>query len=263
VVYDLKEKRFYAALLGGALILLLISLPVRSFKAEYKYREAVSIIDDKETEHLDMLVISEETIGDYTEAIAATSAARGYLPMKSSYARREARLYKMLGVWGETMLSLGEALPGGVIEPPKAYARAEELFLEAVAREPTNADYHLALAGLYDIMKSPVDMDKELRRVVLAYPRNAPLRHLVAMRYLLAGMPGDALEHARVLAGMDEGYLPAVMKEGDEARRLTQWDLKKFYKSYLFAAFEIAWRVSKIRMWSLVLPRIMSMPKRS
>ena len=124
--YDLKEKRFYAALLGGALILLLISLPLRSFMADDSYRKAASIIDDKETEHLDMLVISEETIGDYMGAIAAIEGARSNLPMKSDYAIEEARLYEMLGVWGETMLSLGEVLPEGFIEPPKAFARAEE-----------------------------------------------------------------------------------------------------------------------------------------
>lgn len=245
VDFNLKGKRSYVTFLGAAVILLLISLPLRSFKADSSYRSAIIVVDDAETERLDMLVISEETLNKYTSAIALVEKARHCSPLNARYSRYEARLYNIFGVWAETMLFLGEPLPKGALEPSAAFARAEESFLKTVNLEPTNADYHMAFAGLYGTMKNSEGMDKELRRTIAAYPGNAPLRHLVAMLYLLNDMEGNALEHARVLAGMDRGYLPHIIKEGDDALRFTKADIDRFYKSYLFVALEIAWRVSE------------------
>jgi len=50
---------------------------------------------------------------------------------------------------------------------------------------------------------------EELKKAANAYPVNAPLRYALALHHLTSGRKGDALEHAQVLAKIDDSYIIA------------------------------------------------------
>ena len=80
---------------------------------------------------------------------------------------------------------------------------------------------------------------------VHAAPRNAALRYAVAAQYLLKGKKKEALEHASALAGMDDSYmLPDSINKTLTMERQPPEYRAFLSRSFLFKAFEIAWRAS-------------------
>lgn len=200
-------------------IAFLLSFPVKAFIADYHYNRVSAILDNKSTDYLDVKDMSAGAMPDYLAAIKSLEKAVNLHPATSVYYKALSDVYTKLGIWADTMESINEALPTNALSSKVAYEHAANYLKTAVSLEPTNPDYHLALGQLYDIIgaDSPLS-EKELTRAINAYPVNAPLRYAVAGHYLLTGRKGDALEHAGVLAKLDD--------------------------SYLFNALEIAWRSS-------------------
>ncbi len=227
--------------------LIILSFPVRDLAADYFYRRINDILDDTGTEGLDVLPISEKAMPAYLKAIDSLQTAAAIAPSRALYQGALADLYIRLGKWAETMQALKAGVPAGTLTGGDAMGKAISHLRWAVALEPTNPDYHLALGQLYDSDQgSPKLAADELRKAVDAYPVNAPLRYSLAMRHLFSGRKGDALEQARILAKIDDSYIIRKSEhKADMIERQTPAYISTLASSYLYSALEIAWRVSQ------------------
>lgn len=234
----------------------MVYLPMKTLRSEYYYNRMTNDLDDSSTEYIDVIPISGDSIAHYNKAIRSLEKASAILPTETMYLKALADIYARLGKWQEVMDVLDEtprkdAPPffkggvGGVLsEDP--YPKAIASLNKATSLEPTNPDYHLALGQLYDEINKTSDADKEFTRAIKAYPINAPLRYELAIHCLNTGRKGDALEHARILAGIDTSYiLPDSAKNRQMAERNMPSYTAILYNSYLFKALEIGWRVSR------------------
>ncbi len=223
-----------------------LSFPVRDLAADYYYRQVPDILDDETTEGLDVMPISERTMPAYLAAIGALQKAAAIAPSRCLYQSALSDLYNRLGKWSEIMLSLNAPIPSGAILPRDAADKALFHLQRAVALEPTNPDVHLALGLLYGNRGEPGLASEELKKAANAYPVNAPLRYAIALHYLTSGRKGDALEHARVLAKIDDSYIIAdSVQKGYILERQPPGYIFMLTRSYLYGALEIAWRVSE------------------
>lgn len=228
---------------------ILLSFPVRALMADYYYNRVEHVLDDKSTDYLDVQPISADTMSNYINAIKYMENAAALVPSRSVYLKALSGIYSKLGRWAVNMESLKAQLPEKAVSGKEAFENAHKYIDKAISLEPTNPDYHLALGKLYDEkLSDSLLAEREFKKALLAYPVNAPLRYAVARHYLLTGRKGDALEQARILAGIDESYTfsdPESIEAKLMAERRTPAYLSKLYRSYLFGAFEIAWRVSE------------------
>ncbi|MBN1663689.1 MAG: tetratricopeptide repeat protein [Deltaproteobacteria bacterium] len=241
---DFKSVPIFTALFLFAVIML--SFPIRDLAADYYYRQAPRILDDKATEGLDTAPITEKSMPAYLAAIDAYKKAVALAPSNASYQKALSDIYNRLGKWSETMQTLNVATPASA--PSKKDASEKALFhmQKAISLEPTNPDYHLALGKLYESLGESITAEKEYKKAVAAYPLNMPNRHFLAMHYILSGRKGDALEQARILANIDDSY---VIRDLLQKKYLMEQQppdyLSKLSRSYLYYALEIAWRASQ------------------
>lgn len=224
----------------------LISFPIRVLFADYYYKRAGDILDIRATEYIDVKEISDQTMPDYINAIRFLKKGADIHPSSSKYYKALADIYMRLGNWANAMEIMNATLPSNAYPGRDAYENAVKYIREAITLEPTNADYHFMLGQLYDLMDSDSSLsEKELTRAINAYPVNAPLRYAVANEYLLSGRKGHALEQAGILAKIDTSYMSSnPQKKTFPLESRPPADLSLVYKSYLFGALEIAWRVS-------------------
>lgn len=229
------------------LALTLLSFPVRDLAAGYFYSRVAAILDDETTEGRDVVPISAKSMPAYLKAIASLETAAAIAPSRALYQAAIADLYTRLGTWSETMQSLKAKLPADAPTGKEAADKALLQLKRAVALEPTNPDYHLALGRLYDTTQSDPNLAAtELRKAVNAFPVNVPLRYSAAMHHLQTGRKGDALENARLLAKQDDSYILQDPEfKTDMIERQTPGYLSMLAGSYLYAALDIAWRASK------------------
>ncbi|MBI5563159.1 MAG: hypothetical protein HY894_09975 [Deltaproteobacteria bacterium] len=245
------------ALSAAALTILLASWPVRTFISDYRYNKVSSILDDKGTDILDVVGISEETMPYYLESAGTLKSAAAVNPSMPLYHKAVGDIYFKLGRWSDAMEAGKAELPAGALPGKDAYEIALGEFKEAVRLEPANPDYHLALGMLYDSMKAdPGASEKELERAGYAYPVDSQLRHAIAQHYLATGRAGLALEQARMLAMHDDSYiLPDPYVSGAARERDVQAYRVFLAQSYLFAALDIAWRATKdVRVVKGIVP---------
>ncbi|MDI6726174.1 MAG: O-antigen ligase family protein [Smithellaceae bacterium] len=239
-----RDRVIYASILLLAVVML--SFPVRDLAADYRYRQVSRILDDKTTEGLDALPISESSMPAYLAAIESLKKAAALSPTNALYQRAQSDIYDRLGKWSEAMLSLNSPIPAGAPSKKEAAEKALSHLKKAISLEPTNPDYHLALGKMYDWGGEPGPAEKALKKTAAAYPVNAPLRYTLAMHYLLTGRKGDALEQARTLAKIDDSYVMRESRQKDYTmERQTPGYLSWLSRSYLYSALEIAWRVSR------------------
>ncbi|MBI4653446.1 MAG: hypothetical protein HY752_00365 [Nitrospirae bacterium] len=216
--------------------------------ADYYHSRVAYILDDKSTEYFDMKGISGDTISDYNDALLSLKKASALVPSKSIYHKGLSDIYSMLGRWAESMDAVAEPLPAGAVSAKEAFENSARYLKKAVYLEPANPDYHLALGKLYDRNISNARLaEKEFAKAVAAAPVNAPMRYAIAMHYLLTGRKGEALEQARILAKIDDSYQtsPENIRKKIMSETMHPTNLSRLYNSYLFAALEIAWRISK------------------
>jgi tetratricopeptide (TPR) repeat protein len=241
----MSQKRTFPML---AVILLaagvLLSFPVRDFMADGYYRKLETLLDDPATEGLDVVPISEKSMPAYLAAIDSLKKAASIAPSCSRYAAGLADLYQRIGNWTKIMTALNAPLPATIIPSDTAFREAFGHLRQAIALEPTQPDYHLALGMLYDQTGETEKAIAEIQKAAKAYPGNAPMRYAIAMHSLVYGRKGDALEQARVLAAIDDSYiLKDSIQKADMLERQPPGYLTMIRNSYLYGALEIAWRI--------------------
>jgi hypothetical protein len=239
---------------------------VRTLVADVLFTMAPRLLDDKNTEALDLIDISEETLPAYHAAIMCIRQASLWDPGNSTYIKAQADLYDQLGTWTGVIKQVGDDLPEGMMSESEAQGRTKDLLTDAINLEPSNPDYHLALysnklacwqdekltslrsdnTGCNQIDKTASFLTDDLEKAVLLYPNNSPIRYTVAVQYLLLGEKNKALEHAKVLAARDDSYrLPDRTGSDSLIERRSALYLSFLAQSYLAKAFEIAWRASE------------------
>jgi O-Antigen ligase len=182
--------------------------PSTSFMADYHYGQIGRILDDPATDYLDLKPLLPASLPDYLAALHAAEKAQALEPTRALYAATVAEQYTRLGRWAAALKLPDTPLPAGVPERDHSFRQAERYLQSAIGLEPTNPDYHLALADIYEVYrKDPVKVDTELKLAAAAFPFNGAVRNAVAMHYLLADQKYEALEQARLLAKNDDSYL--------------------------------------------------------
>ena len=229
--------------------LVMLSFPVRDIAADYHYRRVASLLKDGTSEDYVVMPISEKSMPAYLAAIGALQKAAAIIPSRSLYHNALADLNTRLGKWSEVMLSLKAPVPADAVSPAGASNQAMFHLQQAIADEPAHPDFHLALGRLYDHLDEPGLAYDELKKAEHTYPVNAPLRYALAAHYLVTGRKGDALEQARALAKIDDSYIisdsVSAVTRGLILERQSPEYLSMLKSSYLYGAFEIAWRVSQ------------------
>lgn len=246
-VLNARGARLFA-ISATVLTLLLVSYPARMFVADYWFGNVSGILDDKGTEILDAVDISVETLPEYQRAIDRLKSASSMSPSQAAYHAALAGVYLKLGSWSKAMAATGAELPPGAESAKDAFEAADVELRAAISLEPTNHNYHFAMGTLLDSMDAAPELsEKEFDKAVYAYPVNALLRYAIAQRYFATGRPGLALEQARMLASIDDTYIykgefyanSIAMERDSQAYRA------RLTRSYLFAALDITWRVTK------------------
>lgn len=221
--HTMKDKR--KATLAALIIAgILITYPVRTLVASCYFQWATSILREDVLDKR-ALPVSGQTLPDYFEAIQSLEKAAVIAPSKSLYYSALSEAYTRIGNWAAVEV-IHAPLPVGSMNSRDAYHRAGHYLKAAITSDPSNPNYHFVLGSLYDIAdRDSGRAEKELSRAISAYPVNAPLRYAVALAHLKAGRRGDALEHAAVLAGMEDDNLSPLT-------------------AYFPKALEIGWRAS-------------------
>ena len=243
----LNKRRRLPVLVAVAIVCLLLYLPMRDLIADYYFRKVPDILHDKSNKYLVAKPISAETLPDYIDAIGSLNTAIRLSPDRSIFFHSMADLYTRLGTWSRSMKAMKTDTPPGMPASEEAFAIAISNLRQAIALEPTNPDYHLALGLLYgDVLGDQAGSETELNRALDAFPANPGLRYAVAKYYLRTGMKGNALEQARLLADIDKSYiLPDTTQNRLMIAQRTDSYLEVLYNSYLFAALDIAWLAAK------------------
>ncbi len=244
------ESRLSRVVVVGVIVAaaLLLIHPVSSLVAFISYQRATSLVDDASTERIDLKPITRESLDDYGEAIRLLEFSERLAPnARKDYAFEAYRLQHKLARWKGLLKGLGDEPGGLVLDVEGAYADAERLLKMVIDSEPLNSDARIALARLYYERAGRPNFDEEraLDLALKSYPINVPLRHRVAMHYLLSGREGAALEQARIIAETDDTFSRyKLSSRSDFSGNWLAVRRGALYRSYLFGALEIAWRVS-------------------
>ncbi len=224
---------------------LLITFPLRTLTAEYCYARFEQVLDDPDTEELDVIAISAESMPAYREALRLLDDAILLRPTNADYRRALVDIYVKIGTWTAVMESMDSRLPHGWMNSADAYDRAERHLREAVSLDPTCSEYHITRAQLYEKRGEKGLFEKEVALAVDSAPRNVAIRYAAARMYLLSGNKMRAFEEAKQLAGIDDSYLSDDTSENIMARehRLPEY-VSRLSETYLFQALEIAWRAT-------------------
>jgi O-antigen ligase len=227
--------------------LLLLSFPAASLVADSHFSQVARLLDDPATDYLDRKPLTLATLPDYLAAATAARQAYDREPGRALYAATLAEQYARLGRWATALATPETPLPATVPGRDHSFRQAEQFLHTAIMREPTNPDYHLALADIYEsYRKEPVKADAELTLAARAFPINGAVQNAVAMHYLLAGRMDKALTQARHLAKIDDSYiLRESPQKADILAQMPRYYRDTIYRSYLFNALEIAWRASR------------------
>ncbi len=233
----------------GLLLVIIVPLlyfPVRDLVADALFSRVDSLLDDPKTEGLDVMPLLPETLPRFMEAVQLIRTAHRMAPLNSLYPKALSELYIRLGNWAEAMEVLGQPLPPGALSRQAALEKAWTALRTSIRLEPTNPDYHLALADLYASgFKDEARADAEYDKAIAAFPASVTVRTAIAERYLKAGRKGDALEQARLIARLDQSYiLPDTIQGRMAKERRDRWYMTLLYNSYLFHSLDIAWRAS-------------------
>lgn len=246
--YDIGGRRpAILAVLAVMLTLALLYRPVRAFMADFRYGSVQTILDNKETEVLDAMALTTKSLPEYLNAVERTRNASVLEPSRARYHKSLSDLYVKLGRWAQGKELVGAALPQGMSSSKDYYELAMAELKRAIELEPAHPDNHLAMGILLDAMKAAPELsEKEYERAAQAFPVNAPLRYAIVQQYFITGRSGNALEHARALAALDDTYkLSDRVDKKEIMETKPRHYLTMLSKSYLFQALEITWLASK------------------
>lgn len=236
-----------AYFIGILLVFALLYLPVTALLADRHYAAVDRILDDKHTEELDVAPLLPETAPRYVTALQESLTAHRLEPSRAIYCWTAADIAARLGRWVTAMELLKLPLPAGVPSRDQAFGKTRSQLLMAIASEPINPDFHLALAELYENQYGdPLAAEAELRRGIDSFPHSAATRLEVAHHQLATGREGDALEQLRLLAKLDDSYqLPESPRKADTLERQPSSYIDLLYRSNLYAALDMAWRITR------------------
>jgi tetratricopeptide (TPR) repeat protein len=229
-----------------AVLFLLSVLSVRTFLGAYHYGRVPGILDDRSSEEsVTVMDLSEEAVPVYQDVVRTLDRAKGSDPSRALYWTALSDIYTRLGSWSETMELLKTSISERAPLQKESYELAVVNIREAIRRQPTNPDNHLAYGHLSRETKNIDEARSEYAKAVNAYPQNSTLRYAVTMEYLAAGMHEDALKQAKELARIDDSYrMPETDKKQLAREQRTPAYLNRLSGSYLFKAFEVMWRTS-------------------
>ncbi len=253
---DAKQKHLLIAAVIATVFLLVY--PCKVLLADYYFARARNILTKQAVGNPDTAEISETTLPAYREAIESLRKSTGLVPSRPIYWKSLFDIYLRLAKWASVMEITKGALPPDAFSKEEAFKKAEESMRIAIALDPLNPDYRLAFARFWGAADGSREKAvRELHLAVEAAPMNAPLRYELALRYLLLGDKDNALEHARVLARIDESYRLYNDPAGPSAApRRDSWYVSHLAGSYLAKSMEISWRASgkKINQVRSIVP---------
>ena len=224
----------------------LLLFPLRLLIGDWYSSRVVTMLDDRTTEERDVVALTEASLPLYLEAEVILRKAAELMPLNAQYQKAVADMDGKLARWVEVMGHLKAPVPAVAPAAAGMYEQAGRLLQRAIELDPTNADYHLAMAQFArEQEQNSTTMDRELKRAAASYPINSNLRLAIAMQYLLAGRTADALEQARTLAAIDDGYIyPASPGKSQIIASRPPWYVARLANSNLCRAYEIAWRAT-------------------
>jgi tetratricopeptide (TPR) repeat protein len=241
-------------LTGGRRIVVLIVMTVvasaalllsaGNFAAERIAVAAVHVLDDPQTEHLDVVGLSADTLKAYDDAISDYRRAAALAPLNAGYTKNTGDIYFRMALWREAMLQMRAALPDALARNESLGNLAFEHVRRSVGLDPSNAGLRICLGQMLASAGEHDKAQEQFAAAVALYPINAETRYLVAMQYLAAGKIVAAREQAVILAGSDDSYRlddddPRVVVA--RAQRMP-WYTDRLSSSYLYKALEIIWR---------------------
>jgi tetratricopeptide (TPR) repeat protein len=229
---------------------ILFVLSARTIIGTYYHNKIQGILDDRSSEeNITLKDLSEDTVPAYLEAIGILERTIYFDPSRALYRKALSDIYDRIGSWSENMELMNAPLPAGAPVSKETSEHAIASIREAITRQPTNPDNHLAYGHLLLKINKIDDARSEYGKSVNAYPNNSALRYAVALEYLAGVMNADAMMQAKELAWIDDSYMTmnADKKQPIHEQRATSY-LNRLYGSYLFKAFEIVWRTSGSNM---------------
>ena len=239
------RRRTACTAAASVVLALLFMHPVLALMGEYHFSKSNAVksvimgeynIDDEPDPRLDA----------YYAAIRLMKRAVALVPSEPDYNKAVSDMYLRLAVWRRTMTLVGSEVPAEM-EGEEHYMDLSRKYIDrAILGEPMRAEFHFASGVLHDYRQEPLAAERELDLAATAWPMNGALRFFVALHHLNNGRQGLALEQARALADLDTSYIfvDNVVREL-QSESLNAAYLKLLYRSYLFASFELGWRVSK------------------
>ncbi len=233
---------------GFLLIILLVFFmahPISSLAGYLHYSTSKKILASDDKEMKGFKVLTKDSYSDYLEAIESLKKAIWYSPKKPAYSRELSEIYAHMGRWHKLLEDIGENEVVKLKKSKTFLSHATRALEEAVRKNPSDYDNYLALAKLY-FEEGGVTKKEEacVETAVFLAPQNIPLRYGVARYFLLTGRSGDAIKHASFLANLDTSYIIKDRISGKKRSRTSTSTLRTYQESYLFSAFEIAWRAS-------------------
>lgn len=228
-----------------AALLLPAGLALSGLVAERCHASVERLLDDQGTEELDQVELKAETVSLYAQALERSELAWRLDRWRPLYSWNIAGLAQQMGEWGDERLRQGKALPSGFPRPGRLFGLARRHLELAVEAEPTNPDFHLALAELLEecFHDSPAAR-RELSAGVDSFPNSSTIRLAAARQHLRYGRPAEALEQVRRLARVDDSYLlPDDDRRQETLASRPGWYMETIYGSNLYAALELAWSI--------------------
>ena len=238
----LTRRRLYD--LGSLLLIILLCIfPLRMLLGAWYYHAGLSFTDDPDTPYLDRKDITESSLSDYAFALGYIERANAAVPGMTLYLKTSAEMYSYLERWNATMHMAGFNVSSPFTR--KAGSKAAEALYVAITKGPVDPELHMALASVYREQGNLLEAERSLERAVALYPLRPSIHYAVATDYLLMQNSKMALHHARAIAGLDDSYeshdhydqVITRQRQPDYYRAL-------LVKSYLFKAYEVAWRAS-------------------
>jgi O-antigen ligase len=241
----LSPRRRLVTLFLLAALLLPVGLALSGLVAERCHASVEWLLDDPGTEELDQVGLKAATASLYAQALERSELAWRLDRWRPLYSWDIAGQALQMGEWGDEELRRGKTLPSGFPRPGRLFGLARRHLELAIAAEPTNPDYHLALAALLEERyRNSRAACRELALGVESFPNSSTIRLATARQHLAHGRQAEAMEQVRALAKVDDSYLlPETHQREEILASRPGWYMETIYGSNLYAAFELAWSI--------------------
>lgn len=228
------------------LAVLLSAAALSLFAADRLKSFAALVLDDERTEYQDTRELSRETLPVYARSMDALAMARAFSPFDETLERSLGYLYFRLAVWADAVRKLGAETTDAASSSAEYRGLALLHMRSAIALDPANAQQQVLLGAMLAESGDGEGAGAHLDKALALGPMNASLRYAAAMQFMMTGKRDRAMQEAKALAAMDDGYLfRGTELEAHQAReqRMPSYELK-LSSSYLYRSLEMLWRLS-------------------